>query len=87
MRVMVNSSTWHDARQQRRSREEITMEATELLNVSETAAALTIKESTVRAWILNRKLPYVKVGRLVRVRRSDVEAFINSELVTPETIQ
>lgn len=63
------------------------MEPTELLNVAETAAALTIKESTVRAWILNRKLPYVKVGRLVRVRRADVEAFINSELVAPETIQ
>jgi excisionase family DNA binding protein len=65
----------------------MTTEFTELLNVAETAAALTVKESTVRAWILNRKIPYCKVGRLVRVRRADVEAFISGGLRTPETVQ
>ena len=63
------------------------MEPTELLNVAEAAAALTVKESTIRAWILNRKIPYCKVGRLVRVRRADVEAFISTSIVCPETIQ
>jgi excisionase family DNA binding protein len=59
------------------------MEPTELLNVAETAAALTVKESTIRSWILARKLPYIKVGRLVRVRRSDVEAFVEARMVCP----
>ena len=57
---------------------------TELLNVAEAAAALTVKESTVRAWILNRKIPYCKVGRLVRVRRADVEEFISTSIVCPD---
>ena len=48
----------------------------DLLTIPETAALLRLKPSTVRAWVLRRKLPYCKVGRLVRIRRSDIEAVI-----------
>jgi excisionase family DNA binding protein len=57
---------------------------TELLTVPETAALLRLKQTTIRAWICQRKIAFVKVGRLVRIRRSDVEAYIASQIVMAE---
>ena len=53
----------------------------DLLTLAEAAKLLRLKPSTIRAWILRRKLPYCKVGRLVRIRRADVEAFISENIV------
>jgi excisionase family DNA binding protein len=53
----------------------------ELLTVSEAAALLRLKPSTIRAWTCQRKIPFVKIGRLVRIRRSDAEAFIQASRV------
>jgi excisionase family DNA binding protein len=50
--------------------------STDLLTVPEAAELLRLKPSTIRAWICQRKIPFVKLGRLVRIRRSDVEALI-----------
>jgi excisionase family DNA binding protein len=55
--------------------------ASELLTIAEAASLLRLKTSTMRAWILRRRLPYCKVGRLVRIRRTDVEALIAAALV------
>ena len=52
-----------------------------LLTVGEAAALLRLKPSTMRAWVLRRKLAYCKVGRLVRIRRADVDALIATSLV------
>jgi excisionase family DNA binding protein len=55
----------------------------ELLTVQETAAILRLKVSTIRAWVCQRKISHVKLGgRLVRIRRSDAEAFIAAGLVS-----
>ena len=44
-----------------------------LLSVPEVAQRLAIKQSTVRAWILRRRLEYVRVGkRSVRVPLREV---------------
>jgi excisionase family DNA binding protein len=54
----------------------------ELLTVPEAAALLRLRPSTIRAWINQRKkIAFVRVGRLVRIRRSDVEAYIASQVV------
>jgi excisionase family DNA binding protein len=54
----------------------------ELLTVQETASFLRLKVSTIRAWVCQRRIPYVKLGgRLVRIRRSDAEALITSSVV------
>jgi excisionase family DNA binding protein len=53
----------------------------ELLTIAEAAGLLRLKPSTLRAWILRRKLPYCKVGRLVRIRRTDVDALIAASFV------
>jgi len=53
----------------------------DLLTVPEAAMFLRIQPSTVRSWILQRRIPFVKIGRLVRIRRTDCIALINASLV------
>ena len=55
----------------------------QLLNVNETAAALRLKPSTIRAWILQRRIPFVRLGRRVFIRRQDCELLIVSNIVAP----
>ncbi len=57
------------------------MAESELLTIAEASAMLRLRPSTLRAWVLRRKLPYCKVGRLVRIRRADVDALIAASLV------
>jgi excisionase family DNA binding protein len=53
-----------------------------LLTIPEVAQQLAIKESTVRAWILTRRLGRVKVGRrAVRVPASEVDRLIAEGLI------
>jgi excisionase family DNA binding protein len=52
-----------------------------LLTIAEAASLLRLKPSTMRSWILSRKLAYCKVGRLVRIRRADVDALIAASVV------
>lgn len=54
-----------------------------LLTRAEAAAYLGVKPNTLAVWALTRRdpLPYVKVGRLVRYRRSDLEPFLSSRTV------
>lgn len=53
----------------------------DLMTVAESAALLRLKPSTVRAWILEKRIPYVKLGGRVFLRRSDCEALIAASLV------
>lgn len=49
-----------------------------LMSRRETAELLGVKEQTLACWATTKRydLPYVKVGRLVKYRREDVERFI-----------
>lgn len=49
---------------------------TSLLSVREAAKMLSCSEAALRKWVYGRRLPAVKVGRLTRLRLSDVEAFV-----------
>jgi excisionase family DNA binding protein len=50
---------------------------TQLLRTSEAAEFLNVKESTIRAWLLKRKLPRVVIGgRAVRIPRAALERLI-----------
>ncbi|KKM97049.1 hypothetical protein LCGC14_1172000 [marine sediment metagenome] len=62
----------------------------ELLTVPEVAALFRVQVSTVRAWIRpsqgrRQRLPYIKLGRCVRIRRRDAEALIESSVVPVQT--
>jgi excisionase family DNA binding protein len=50
----------------------------ELLTLPEAAPLLRLKVSTLRAWILRRKLPYVKLGARVFIRRTDLDQLVDS---------
>jgi excisionase family DNA binding protein len=49
----------------------------ELLTVTEAADCLRLKVSTIRAWVLRRRIPFIKLGgKRVFFRRADLDAFI-----------
>jgi len=51
--------------------------ALDLLRVGEAALLLNVRESTIRAWLLKRRLPKVKVGdRCVRIPREALEQLV-----------
>ncbi len=52
-----------------------------LLTVLEAAEALNLKPSTVRAWLLRRKLPRVNCGRAVRIPTDAIEKFVERNTV------
>ena len=47
-----------------------------MLTVAEVATAQGIKEATVGAWVPNRKITYVKLGRLVRIPAKEIKMLI-----------
>jgi excisionase family DNA binding protein len=48
------------------------------LTVAEIAAVLKVNQQTVRNWIDQGRLPALRIGRRVRVRRSDLEQLLNA---------
>lgn len=52
----------------------------QLMTVKEAAGLLSCSESAIRKWLYQRRLPRVKVGRLTRLRRNDVEAIMSGGL-------
>ena len=58
----------------------------ELLTVPETAKVLRLTVSTIRAWILQRRLPFVRLGRRVFIQRVDVDALIARSLVPSRAV-
>ena len=49
-----------------------------LLSVPEVADRLNVKQSWVRDAIFEKRLPYIKVGRLVRVEEGAIDAFLEA---------
>jgi len=59
----------------------------QLLTVKEAAARLRLQPTTIRAWILNRKIQYVKIGGRVFIRSADIDTLIDQNLIPVEQIQ
>jgi excisionase family DNA binding protein len=55
----------------------------EFLTVAEVAELLKLNQQTVRNWIDAGSLPALKVGRRVRIRRSDLERKLEEGRTTP----
>ena len=60
--------------------------STKMLNRKEAADFLGISEGTLAVWACTKRyrLPYIKIGRLVKYRLSDLEAFIESRVMMEE---
>lgn len=52
-----------------------------LLTLREASERTGHRESTYRAWILKRKLPYYKVGRSVRIAETDLERLLEGSRI------
>jgi len=56
----------------------------DLLTVRDGAKQLACSEAYIRKLVFNRKIPFIKLGRAVRIRASDLEALIRAGLTLPE---
>ena len=57
--------------------EELLKEYPAVLCISEVAEILNVSPATVRRYIKNQVLPYVKVGRIVRIPKARLIDFLN----------
>ena len=57
----------------------------QLLNIQELAVLLGVEVSTIYSWTCRRSIPYLKIGKLLRFRVSDVELWIEEKIVLPSS--
>lgn len=55
-----------------------------LLTVPEAGRFLRLKDSTIRSWILDRRIPHIKLGGRVFLFRADLEKLIAASVVAAE---
>lgn len=58
----------------------------QLLDTKEAAELLGISRNTLYEWVVQRKVPYVKVGRLTKFRREDLEAWLKKRTQEEKSI-
>jgi excisionase family DNA binding protein len=52
-----------------------------LLSLEEAAKEMKISIHTLRAWTYQKRIPIVKLGRRVLVRREDLESFVSQNVI------
>ena len=50
-----------------------------LLNVGEVAAMLKISIATVRRWVWQGYIPYMKIGKAIRFSNSDIDNWVSTK--------
>jgi excisionase family DNA binding protein len=50
---------------------------------AEAARYLGCTEGTLAVWVSKRKVPFVRVNRLVRFRKRDLDMWLDENMVTP----
>jgi excisionase family DNA binding protein len=58
-----------------------------LLTLREAAERTGHRESTWRAWVLHRRVPYYKVGRSVRILERDLERLIEEARIPAQDLR
>lgn len=58
-------------------------ESVEILTIKEAAKFLNIKVSNLRSAVFKRKIPYLKLGALIRFKKSDLVEWLEKSLVYP----
>jgi excisionase family DNA binding protein len=54
-----------------------------LISVPEAAAYVGVSPDTIYTWVSQRRIPYVKVGRLVKFDEAMLQAWIKQHTVMP----
>lgn len=55
-----------------------------LLSIEELSGKLGIPVATLYAWTCKKKIPYIKLGRLVRFKESEIQEWISKKSVLPD---
>lgn len=55
----------------------------QLRSLNEAAQDLNLSIFTMRSWVFQKKIPFVRLGRRILIRRSDLKNLIDSNLVEP----
>lgn len=63
----------------------MTQKLEELLRIPDAARVLGIKQKTLRDWVWRRKITFIKVGKGVAFRPSDLREFIEKNIVKQES--
>lgn len=58
----------------------------DLLTAEEVAEMLRVKKKTVYDWVRLRRIPYCRVGRLVRFKPADLEKWAGTVRPTPGVV-
>lgn len=53
----------------------------DLIDLREGAKELKLSIHTLRAWTYQKRIPFVRLGRRILLRRQDLESFVNKNLV------
>jgi excisionase family DNA binding protein len=56
-----------------------------MLTVSEAARTLGLRESTLRAWVMRRKISYLKLGRSIRIEQAEIDRLLEQARVPRRT--
>ena len=54
-----------------------------MLSIEEVSRILDVKVSTIRAWCFSKKIPFFKVGRLVKFSEKQIIEWLNKRQVLP----
>jgi excisionase family DNA binding protein len=57
------------------------MTTSDLFDVEEGAVYVHVKTATIRDWVFKKKIPFVKMGRRVLLRRQDLDKLIADSVV------
>jgi len=49
-----------------------------LLCIEELAGVLKLADQTIRKWVFHKKIPFVKIGKVIRFRPSQIDKWIDS---------
>ena len=55
-----------------------------LMDIKQVASYLQINEATAYSWAQKGKLPGIKIGRIWRFRREDIEAWLDRNMSVPK---
>ena len=58
-----------------------------LMDIKQVASYLQINEATAYSWAQRGKLPAIKMGRIWRFRREDIEAWLDRNMRGPKPIE
>lgn len=59
----------------------LSLSAEPIYTVAEVARYLKISKSKIFYLVAKKQIPHLKIGRNIRIRRGDLEAWLNSQIV------